>query len=110
MALQVKTMAECMAEGKEPEILFWVGAAGAFDDRAKKITRSFVKILNQAGGFLGWKRMENHQDSRLPEELNHMISDVFFLYTGSRFHPTRSAQNIVRRYSTKRQAQKMHQI
>lgn len=49
MALQVKTMAECMAEGKEPEILFWVGAAGAFDDRAKKITRSFVKILNQAG-------------------------------------------------------------
>lgn len=48
MALQVKTMAECMAEGKEPEILFWVGAAGAFDDRAKKITRSFVKILNKA--------------------------------------------------------------
>jgi Fe-S oxidoreductase len=41
-------MAECMAEGKEPEILFWVGAAGAFDDRAKKITRSFVKILNKA--------------------------------------------------------------
>lgn len=48
MALQVKTMVECMAEGKEPEILFWVGAAGAFDDRAKKITRSFVKILNKA--------------------------------------------------------------
>jgi len=48
MGLQVKTMAEFMAEGREPEVLFWVGAAGAFDDRAKKITRSFVKILNKA--------------------------------------------------------------
>ena len=49
-------MAEWMAEGKEPEILFWVGSAGSFDDRAKKITRAFVKILNQAGvdfGILG---------------------------------------------------------
>ena len=49
-------MAEWMAEGKEPEVLFWVGSAGAFDDRAKKITRSFVKILAQAGvefGILG---------------------------------------------------------
>ncbi|MGB0916406.1 MAG: (Fe-S)-binding protein [Flavobacteriales bacterium] len=56
MGLQVKTMAEYMAEGKEPEVLFWVGSAGAFDDRIKKITRSFVKILNKAGvefGILG---------------------------------------------------------
>jgi Fe-S oxidoreductase len=56
MGLQVKTMAEWIAEGKEPEVLFWVGSAGAFDDRIKKITRSFVKILNQAGvefGVLG---------------------------------------------------------
>ena len=37
-----------MAEGKEAEILFWVGSAGSFDDRAKKITRAFVKILNKA--------------------------------------------------------------
>ena len=37
-----------MAEGKQPEILFWVGSAGSFDDRAKKITRAFVKILNKA--------------------------------------------------------------
>ena len=54
--LQVKTMAEFMAEGKEADILFWVGSAGSFDDRAKKITRSFVKILNTAGinfGVLG---------------------------------------------------------
>ena len=46
--LQVKTMAEFLAEGKEPDILFWVGSAGSFDDRAKKITKSFVKILNTA--------------------------------------------------------------
>ena len=37
-----------MAEGKEAEILFWVGSAGSFDERAKKITRAFVKILNKA--------------------------------------------------------------
>ena len=41
-------MAEYMAEGKQPEILFWVGSAGSYDDRAKKITRAFVKILNKA--------------------------------------------------------------
>ena len=54
--LQVKTMAEFMAEGKEADILFWVGSAGSFDDRAKKITRAFVKIMNRAGvnfGVLG---------------------------------------------------------
>ena len=54
--LQVKTMAKFMQEGKEPEILFWVGSAGSFDDRAKKITRAFVKIMNKANvnfGVLG---------------------------------------------------------
>ena len=45
--IQVKTMAEMMANGEEPEVLFWVGCAGSFDDRAKKITRSFVSILNK---------------------------------------------------------------
>ena len=46
--LQVKTMADFMAEGKQPDILFWVGSAGSFDERAKKITKAFVKILNVA--------------------------------------------------------------
>ena len=41
-------MAELFAEGKSPEVLFWVGCAGSFDDRAKKITKAFVKILNKA--------------------------------------------------------------
>ena len=45
--IQVKTMAEMLANGEEPEVLFWVGCAGSFDDRAKKITRSFVSILNK---------------------------------------------------------------
>lgn len=47
--LQVPTMAEMLAQGKQPEVLFWVGCAGSFDDRAKKITKAFVKILNNAG-------------------------------------------------------------
>lgn len=47
-SLQVPTMAEMMAAGKQPEVLFWVGCAGSFDDRAKKITKAFVKLLNKA--------------------------------------------------------------
>ena len=46
--LKVPTMESCMAEGRQPEILFWVGSAGSYDDRAKKITRAFVKLLNKA--------------------------------------------------------------
>ena len=44
--LKVPTMAEMMAKGEHPDVLFWVGCAGSFDDRAKKITKAFVKILN----------------------------------------------------------------
>ncbi|MFH6604975.1 (Fe-S)-binding protein [Maribacter algicola] len=46
--LKVPTMAELFAKGEQPEVLFWVGCAGSFDDRAKKITKAFVKILNKA--------------------------------------------------------------
>jgi Fe-S oxidoreductase len=46
--MKVPTMAEMMAQGKQPEVLFWVGCAGSFDERAKKITKAFVKILNKA--------------------------------------------------------------
>ncbi|WP_299223329.1 (Fe-S)-binding protein [uncultured Aquimarina sp.] len=46
--VKVPTMAEYMAEGKKPEVLFWVGCAGSFDDRAKKITKAFVKLLHSA--------------------------------------------------------------
>jgi Fe-S oxidoreductase len=44
--ISVPTMAEMHASGQEPDYLFWVGSAGAFDDRYKKVTRSFVKILS----------------------------------------------------------------
>lgn len=44
--MHVPTMATLMAEGKSPDILFWVGCSGSFDDRAKKITKALVKILN----------------------------------------------------------------
>lgn len=45
----VPTMAEMMAEGNQPEILFWVGCAGSFDERAQRITRDICKILNHVG-------------------------------------------------------------
>ena len=38
-------MAECLAVGEAPEVLFWVGCAGSFDDRAKKITKAIARIL-----------------------------------------------------------------
>ena len=46
--MNVLTFAEFIAEEKKPEVLFWVGCAGSFDERAKKITKSFVKILQKA--------------------------------------------------------------
>lgn len=42
-------MAELAAEGRQPEVLFWVGCAGSFDDRAQKVTVAFAKILQKAG-------------------------------------------------------------
>lgn len=48
-SMKVNTMAEMMAKGETADVLFWVGCAGSFDDRAKKITRAFVKILNHVG-------------------------------------------------------------
>ena len=46
--LTVPTMADYMARCEAPEILFWVGCAGSFDDRAKKITKALVKLLQKA--------------------------------------------------------------
>lgn len=47
--LKIPIMADLAADGKEPEILFWVGCAGSFDARAQKVTLAFTKILNAAG-------------------------------------------------------------
>ncbi len=47
--MKVNTMAELMANGETPEILFWVGCAGSFDVRAQKITKAFAAILNKVG-------------------------------------------------------------
>ena len=47
--MEIKSMAEMMAEGETPEILFWVGCAGSFDQRAQKITKAFASILTKVG-------------------------------------------------------------
>ena len=47
--MKVNSMAEMMAEGKQPDILFWVGCAGSFDQRAQKVTKAFATILTKAG-------------------------------------------------------------
>ena len=47
--MQVPTMAEYLAKGESPEILFWVGCSGSYDQRAQKITRAFATILEKVG-------------------------------------------------------------
>ncbi|MDL5051519.1 (Fe-S)-binding protein [Oscillatoria amoena NRMC-F 0135] len=47
--IQVKTMAEMASMGEAPEVLFWVGCAGSFDERAQKVTKAFAKLLHHAG-------------------------------------------------------------
>ena len=54
--MEVPILSELKSRGENPDYLFWIGCAGSFDDRAKKITKAFVKILNKAGinfGVLG---------------------------------------------------------
>ena len=46
---KIKTLAEIASSGEEAEILFWVGCAGSFDERAQKITKAVAKILHHAG-------------------------------------------------------------
>lgn len=47
--MQVPVVSQLAAEGRTPEILFWVGCAGSFDQRAQKITSAFAQILNKVG-------------------------------------------------------------
>lgn len=47
--MKVPSMAEMMANGETPELLFWVGCAGSFDQRAQKITKAFATILHKVG-------------------------------------------------------------
>src|SRR5918992_1974038 len=47
--LDIPTMADLAERGQRPEVLFWVGCMGSFDDRAKKITVAFAQILKASG-------------------------------------------------------------
>ncbi len=49
MEFKIETMADYAARGEKPEVLFWVGCAGSFDERAQKITRAVAKILHHSG-------------------------------------------------------------
>lgn len=47
--IQIPTVADLVAKGEKPDVLFWVGCAGSYDDRYKNVTKAFVKILNKVG-------------------------------------------------------------
>ncbi|HEV8217893.1 MAG TPA: (Fe-S)-binding protein, partial [Gemmatimonadaceae bacterium] len=47
--MDIPTMAELVERGEQPDVLFWVGCMGSFDDRAKKITVAFARILKACG-------------------------------------------------------------
>lgn len=58
--MKIKSMAEYMAEGTQPDVLFWVGCAGSFDQRAQRVTKAFVTILDKVGisfGIMGKEEM-----------------------------------------------------
>ena len=65
--MQIKTMAEAFAAGEQPEVLFWVGCAGSFDQRAQRITKAFALILQKTGinfAILGNEEMCNGDPAR----------------------------------------------
>src|ERR1043165_5976586 len=65
--MPIKTMAEYMANGESPEVLFWVGCAGSFDQRAQRITKAFAMILDKVGvkfAILGKEEMCNGDPAR----------------------------------------------
>jgi len=65
--MHIPTMAEMVAENKSPEILFWVGCSGSFDQRSQKITKAFATILNIVGinyAILGKEEMCNGDPAR----------------------------------------------
>ncbi|MGH2624233.1 MAG: (Fe-S)-binding protein, partial [Sphingobacterium sp.] len=47
--IQIPTYAEALARGENPDLLFWVGCAGSYDERAQRITRDICKILRHVG-------------------------------------------------------------
>ncbi|HLG38658.1 MAG TPA: (Fe-S)-binding protein [Chitinophagaceae bacterium] len=65
--MYVPTAAELFANGRQPEVLFWVGCAGSFDQRAQKITKAFATILNKTGinyAILGKEELCNGDPAR----------------------------------------------
>lgn len=47
--ISIPTLAQMTSKNETPDVLFWVGCAGSFDDRAKKITKAFARLLQRAG-------------------------------------------------------------
>jgi heterodisulfide reductase subunit D len=65
--MKVPTVAELLAINETPEILFWVGCSGSYDQRAQKITKAFATILEKAGikfAILGKEEMCNGDPAR----------------------------------------------
>jgi Fe-S oxidoreductase len=65
--IEVPVMADVFSQDKKPEYLFWVGSAGAFDDRYKKVSREFAKVLNHLGisyAVLGEEEIDTADSAR----------------------------------------------
>jgi len=65
--IEVSVMADLLAQNKKPEYLVWIGSSGAYDDRYKKVSREFVKILNHLGvdyAVLGEEEIDTADSAR----------------------------------------------
>ena len=47
--MTIKTVQDYISAGETPEILFWVGCAGSYDERAQRVSKAFASILEKAG-------------------------------------------------------------
>ena len=78
--MHVPTMAEMMAKGESPEVLFWVGCAGSYDARAQKVSKAFAEIMFAAGvhfAILGdFQRAQNTRVTTNPRALSRLGSPI----------------------------------
>ena len=77
--IEIHTFSELIAQGKTPEILFWVGCAGSFDERAKKITKAFANILNQANEIEIYAQIESLKGLKNCEDIFSQNIKGFFI-------------------------------
>ena len=73
--MKIRTMQSFISSNEDPDILFWVGCAGSYDERYKKVTKAFVNILNKLKvdfAILG------HEEGCTGDPQEDLVMNIFF--------------------------------